>query len=81
MTDFFLALMLPGAGDELQGHQEGPRRACRHDRGQQGRRRQRQSAPTSPQPNIAARLPHISRRSEHWHPPVLTYSALTETGI
>ena len=43
MTDFFLVLMLPGAGDELQGLKKGHRRARRLDRGQQGRRRQYQA--------------------------------------
>jgi LAO/AO transport system kinase len=43
MTDFFLVLMLPGAGDELQGITEGCHRIGRHARGQQGRRRQRQA--------------------------------------
>ena len=40
MTDFFLVLMLPGAGDELQGLEKRRRRTRRHDRRQQGRRRQ-----------------------------------------
>ena len=43
MTDFFLVLMLPGAGDELQGIKKGVVETRRHDRGQQGRRRQRQA--------------------------------------
>ena len=40
MTDFFLVLMLPGAGDELQGLKKGVVETRRHDRHQQGRRRQ-----------------------------------------
>ncbi|MEZ5262000.1 MAG: methylmalonyl Co-A mutase-associated GTPase MeaB [Acidimicrobiales bacterium] len=40
MVDFFLVLMLPGAGDELQGIKKGILEAGRPAGGQQGRRRQ-----------------------------------------
>ncbi len=80
MTDFFLALMLPGAGDELQGIKKGlvelaDMIAINKADGDNIKRA-----------NLAAgeyrgALHIITPRSEHWHPPVLTYSALTGTGI
>jgi len=80
MTDFFLALMLPGAGDELQGIKKGlvelaDMIAINKADGDNIKRA-----------NIAAAdyrgaLHILSPRSEHWHPPVLTYSALTGAGI
>ena len=41
MVDFFLVLLLSGGGDDLQGIKKGHHRDRRHDRHQQGRRRQR----------------------------------------
>jgi LAO/AO transport system kinase len=80
MTDFFLALMLPGAGDELQGIKKGlvelaDMIAVNKADGDNIKRA-----------NLAAgeyrgALHILTPRSEHWHPPVLTYSALTGTGI
>ena len=80
MTDFFLALMLPGAGDELQGIKKGlvelaDMIAVNKADGDNVKRA-----------NLAAgeyrgALHILTPRSEHWHPPVLTYSALTGTGI
>jgi LAO/AO transport system kinase len=80
MTDFFLALMLPGAGDELQGIKKGlvelaDMIAVNKADGDNIKRA-----------NLAAgeyrgALHILSPRSEHWHPPVLTYSALTGVGI
>ena len=80
MTDFFLALMLPGAGDELQGIKKGlvelaDMIAINKADGDNIKRA-----------NIAAAdyrgaLHILSPRSEHWQPPVVTYSALTGTGI
>ena len=80
MTDFFLALMLPGAGDELQGIKKGlvelaDMIAVNKADGDNIKRA-----------NLAASeyrgaLHILSPRSEHWHPPVLTYSALMATGI
>ena len=80
MTDFFLALMLPGAGDELQGIKKGlvelaDMIAVNKADGDNIKRA-----------NLAASeyrgaLHILSPRSEHWHPPVLTYSALTGVGI
>ena len=80
MTDFFLALMLPGAGDELQGIKKGlvelaDMIAINKADGDNITRA-----------NIAAAdyrgaLHILSPRSEHWNPPVVTYSALTGAGI
>ncbi len=80
MTDFFLALMLPGAGDELQGLKKGlvelaDMIAINKADGENVKRA-----------NVAAAeyrgaLHILSPRSEHWHPPVVTYSALTGSGI
>jgi LAO/AO transport system kinase len=80
MTDFFLALMLPGAGDELQGIKKGlvelaDMIAINKADGDNIKRA-----------NLAASeyrgaLHILSPRSEHWHPPVMTYSALTGTGM
>ena len=80
MTDFFLALMLPGAGDELQGIKKGlvelaDMIAINKADGDNIKRA-----------NIAAAdyrgaLHILSPRSEHWQPPVVTYSALTGTGM
>src|SRR3954451_16978466 len=79
MTDFFLALMLPGAGDELQGIKKGlvelaDMIAINKADGDNIKRA-----------NIAAAdyrgaLHILAPRSEHWPPPVVTYSALTGAG-
>ena len=80
MTDFFLALMLPGAGDELQGIKKGlveiaDMIAINKADGDNVKRA-----------NIAAAeyrgaLHILSPRSAHWRPPVITYSALTGASI
>jgi LAO/AO transport system kinase len=80
MTDFFLALMLPGAGDELQGIKKGlvelaDMVAINKADGDNIKRA-----------NLAASeyrgaLHILTPRSAHWHPPVVTYSALTATGV
>ena len=80
MTDFFLVLMLPGRRRRIAGPQEGHCRTRRHDRGQQGRRRQyrpRQAGGGG-----------ISRRAQYSHTTLgdlvtagITYSALTGNGI
>ncbi len=80
MTDFFLALMLPGAGDELQGIKKGlvelaDMIVVNKADGDNVKRA-----------NLAAgeyrsALHILSARSEHWQPPVLTCSALTGAGI
>ena len=80
MTDFFLALMLPGAGDELQGIKKGlvelaDMIAVNKADGDNIQRAKRAAG------DYRSALHILSPRSEHWHPPVLTYSALTGTGI
>ena len=80
MTDFFLALMLPGAGDELQGIKKGlvelaDMIAINKADGDNVKRANRAAA------DYRSALHILSPRSEHWHPPVVTYSALTGAGI
>ena len=80
MTDFFLALMLPGAGDELQGLKKGlieladmiaiNKADGDNVAGRKPRRR-----------NTARRCIFSRRASPHWQPPVVTYSALTGAGL
>jgi LAO/AO transport system kinase len=80
MTDFFLALMLPGAGDELQGIKKGlvelaDMIAINKADGDNLKRAQQAAA------DYRSALHILSPRSEHWQPPVVTYSALTGAGI
>ncbi|MEH2470204.1 LAO/AO transport system kinase [Nitrobacteraceae bacterium AZCC 2161] len=80
MTDFFLALMLPGAGDELQGIKKGlvelaDMIAVNKADGDNVARANLAAA------EYRGALHILTPRSEHWHPPVLTYSALTGKGI
>jgi LAO/AO transport system kinase len=80
MTDFFLALMLPGAGDELQGIKKGlvelaDMIAVNKADGDNFKRANQAAA------DYRGALQILTPRSEHWHPPVVTYSALTGSGI
>ena len=80
MTDFFLALMLPGAGDELQGIKKGlvelaDMIAVNKADGDNLRRAQAAAS------EYKAALHILAPRSEHWFPPVVTYSALTGAGF
>jgi LAO/AO transport system kinase len=80
MTDFFLALMLPGAGDELQGIKKGlvelaDMIAINKADGDNIKRANHAAA------DYRSALHILSPRSEHWQPPVVTYSALTGKGI
>jgi LAO/AO transport system kinase len=80
MTDFFLALMLPGAGDELQGLKKGlvelaDMIAVNKADGDNLARAQAAAA------DYRAALHILSPRSPSWAPPVVTYSALTGDGI
>src|ERR1700681_1848917 len=80
MTDCFLALMLPGAGDELQGIKKGlvelaDMIAVNKADGDNIQRANLAAA------EYRGALHILNPRSEHSHPPVLTYSALTGTGI
>jgi LAO/AO transport system kinase len=80
MTDFFLALMLPGAGDELQGIKKGlvelaDMIAINKADGDNLKRANQAAA------DYRSALHILNPRSQHWHPPVVTYSALTGAGI
>jgi LAO/AO transport system kinase len=80
MTDFFLALMLPGAGDELQGIKKGlvelaDMIAVNKADGDNIKRANLAAA------EYRGALHILTPRSAHWQPPVLTYSALTGAGI
>jgi LAO/AO transport system kinase len=80
MTDFFLALMLPGAGDELQGIKKGlvelaDMIAVNKADGDNLKRANQAAA------DYRSALHILNPRSEHWHPPVVTYSALTGAGV
>jgi len=80
MTDFFLALMLPGAGDELQGIKKGlvelaDMIAINKADGDNIKRANLAAA------DYRSALHILTPRSEHWHPPVVTYSALAATGL
>src|SRR5215470_397102 len=80
MTDFFLALMLPGAGDELQGIKKGlvelaDMIAITKADGDNVKRANAAAG------EYRSALHILTPRSEHWQPPVVTYSALTGTGI
>src|SRR5882757_9783360 len=80
MTDFFLALMLPGAGDELQGIKKGlvelaDMIAVNKADGDNIKRANLAAA------EYRAALHILSPRSANWAPPVVTYSALTGEGI
>jgi LAO/AO transport system kinase len=80
MTDFFLVLMLPGAGDELQGLKKGVVEladmiAINKADGDNLARARAAAA------EYRAALHILGARSPHWSPPVVTYSALTGEGI
>src|SRR4051812_29424199 len=80
MTDFFLALMLPGAGDELQGIMKGlvelaDMIAINKADGDNVKRANLAAA------EYRSALHILTPRSEHWFPPVETYSALTGAGL
>lgn len=80
MTDFFLALMLPGAGDELQGIKKGlvelaDMIAVNKADGDNIKRAKAAAA------EYRAALHVLNPRSPNWTPPVVTCSALTGDGI
>jgi GTPase len=80
MTDFFLALMLPGGGDELQGIKKGlvelaDMIAINKADGDNFKRANITAA------DYRGALHLLAPRSEHWQPPVVTYSGLTGAGI
>jgi LAO/AO transport system kinase len=80
MTDFFLLLMLPGAGDELQGLKKGVVEladmiAVNKADGDNIARAKAAAA------EYRAALHILAPRSPNWSPPVVTCSALTGVGI
>jgi len=80
MTDFFLALMLPGAGDELQGIKKGVVEladmiAVNKADGDNVTRARQAAA------EYRAALHILTARSPTWTPPVLTCSASTGDGV
>jgi len=80
MTDFFLVLMLPGAGDELQGLKKGVVEladmiAVNKADGDNVARAKAAAA------EYRSALHILTPKSAHWSPPVVTYSALTGDGI
>jgi LAO/AO transport system kinase len=80
MTDFFLALMLPGAGDELQGIKKGlvelaDMIAINKADGDNLKRARAAAG------EYRAALHILTPRSQNWTPPVVTYSALTGDGV
>jgi GTPase len=80
MTDFFLALMIPGAGDELQGIKKGVVEladmiAVNKADGDNIARAKVAAADYRVALNI------LAPRSPNWTPPVIIYSALTGNGI
>jgi GTPase len=80
MTDFFLVLMLPGAGDELQGLKKGivelaDMIAINKSDGDNIERARLAAA------EYRAALNILVPRSASWSPPVITYSALAGNGI
>ncbi len=80
MTDFFLALMLPGAGDELQGLKKGlvelaDMIAINKADGDNIARARVAAA------EYGAALHILTPRLAEWQPPVVVCSALTGTGI
>jgi LAO/AO transport system kinase len=80
MTDFFLVIMLPGAGDELQGLKKGivelaDMVAVNKADGDNIARARATAA------DYRAALNILQPHSENWSPPVVTYSALTGDGV
>jgi LAO/AO transport system kinase len=80
MTDFFLVLMVAGAGDELQGLKKGIVELAdmiavnKSDGDNVGRARVAAA-------DYRAALHILAPRSLNWSPPVMTYSALAGDGI
>ena len=80
MTDFFVLLMLAGAGDQLQGIKRGIMEMCdamiitKADGGNT-------AAATRAKSEYASALHLFPAREDGWFPPVLTTSALEQKGI
>ena len=80
MTDFFLVLLLPGAGDQLQGLKKGVVELADMIAVNKADGDTIKLA-TAAAAEYRAALHILSPRSPIWMPPVITYSALTGTGI
>ncbi len=81
LTDFFLVLMLPGAGDELQGIKKGILEladmiAVNKADGEDGQRRAKAAAQ-----DYRAALHILTPASASWSPPVVTISGLHGKGL
>jgi LAO/AO transport system kinase len=81
LTDFFLVLMLPGAGDELQGIKKGILEladmiAVNKADGEEGGRRAKAAAA-----EYRAALHILTPASATWTPPVATISGLANQGL
>jgi len=81
LTDFFLVLMLPGAGDELQGIKKGILELADMiavNKADDGEGERRASAAAS---EYRAALHILSAPSSTWTPPVVTISGLNNKGL
>lgn len=79
LTDFYLVLMLPGAGDELQGIKKGILEIAdliAINKVDQGEREARLAMA-----EYRAALHIVTPTSPHWRPPVLTISGLLGKGL
>ena len=80
MVDFFLCLMLPGAGDELQGIKKGVLEIADmiavNKADGEGELKARQAAS-----EYRAALHILTPQSPNWSPPVITISGLTGLGL
>lgn len=80
MVDFFLVLMLPGAGDELQGIKKGVLEVADmiavNKADGDGATRARSAAS-----DYRAALHILAPKSPHWTPPVVTISGLANEGL
>jgi len=80
MVDFFLVLMLPGAGDELQGIKKGVLEIADmiavNKADGEGAHRARAAAS-----EYRSALGILTARSPVWNPPVITISGLTNEGL
>jgi LAO/AO transport system kinase len=80
MVDFFLVLLQPGAGDELQGIKKGVAELAdmivinKADGGAEARARITAA-------DYRAALHMLTPRSPHWRPPVITISAIKNIGL
>lgn len=80
MVDFFLVLMLPGAGDELQGIKKGVLEIADmiavNKADGDGEMRARSAAS-----DYRAALHILAPKSQNWSPPVITISGLSNIGL